>query len=244
MSKRNTAPKLKPPAAVTIAYVHDKEVAHSWHRSVTDLLLNDISTTGRVMRGGFIAVRYSTGGIVAARNSAVDSFMTQRDSDWLFWVDTDMGFAVDTLERLIAAADPVERPIMGALAFASREIRADGLNGYWTQPIPTVMDWVTNPDGEQGFLARFGYERDTVVRCSGTGSACILIHRSVFETVGPDPYTPLRNPSSGEILGEDLSFCAKAATFDIPIHVHTGVPTSHLKPVWMAETQFEMWPQS
>ena len=106
------------------------------------------------------------------------------------------------------------------------------------------MDWRTTDTGESGFAARFDYEPDTVVRCSGTGSACILIHRSVLERLGPNPYEPLRNPSTGELIGEDLSFCARASQADIPIHVHTGVPTSHLKPVWMGEAQFAMWPQS
>lgn len=240
---RVTTPSVRD--AVTIAYVHDKEVAHSWHRSMLDLLLHDLSTTQRVMAGGFIAVRYSTGGIVKARNEAVAMFMSaKQDSDWLFWSDTDMGFAEDTLDRLLAAADPVERPIMGALCFASKEIRPDGLNGYWTAPLPTVMDWKVTPSGEAGFAARFDYAPDSVVRCSGTGSACILIHRSVFDKIGPDPYEPLRNPSTGELIGEDLSFCARASQNDIPIHVHTGVPTSHLKPVWMGEVQFAMWPQS
>mgnify|MGYP003480441031 CR=1 FL=1 len=93
-------------------------------------------------------------------------------------------------------------------------------------------------------LARHDYEKDAVVRCSGTGSACILIHRSVFERLGPAPYEPLRNPTTGDLIGEDLSFCARAAQADIPIHVHTGVPTSHLKPIWMGEAQFAMWPRS
>jgi hypothetical protein len=142
------------------------------------------------------------------------------------------------------AADPVERPIMGALCFASKEITPDGLHGYWTAPIPTIFDWVTLESGEAGFQARHGYERDAVVRCSGTGSACILVHRSVFERIGPNPYEPLRNPTTGELIGEDLSFCARAAEHDFPIYVHTGIPTAHLKPIWMGETQHAMWPLS
>lgn len=243
MSKRDTRPKVRP-VSVTLAYVHDAEVAHSWHRSVTELLLTDLSTSGRIMRGGFVAIRYSTGGIVKARNQAAAAFLADPSNEWLFWVDTDMGFAPDTLDKLLAAADPVARPIVGALCFSSKEMRPDGLHGYWTAPLPTILDWVTLPSGESGFQARFDYEKDAVVRCSGTGSACILIHRSVFEKVGPDPYEPLRNPTTGEIIGEDLAFCARAAEHDIPVHVHTGVPTSHLKPIWMGETQYAMWPQT
>jgi len=227
--------------AVTLAYVHSVDVAHSWHRSMTDVLMSDVGNHQRILRGGYIAVRYSTGGIIAARNDAARMFLEQRDSDWLFWVDTDMGFTHDTIERLVASADPVERPIMGALCFGSKEISADGMNGYWTAPIPTIYDWVNREDGATGFMPRHEYEPDTVTRCSGTGSACILIHRSVFERLGPNPYEPLRNPSTGDILGEDLSFCARAAEHDIPVHVDTSVKTSHLKPVWMAEPQFEMW---
>lgn len=237
MSKR---PKARP--TVTIAYVHDTDVAHSWHRSMLETILSDLSTTG-YLAGGFIAIRYSTGGIIKARNEAAAMFL-QGGADWLLWVDTDMGFAPDTLPRLMEVADPVTRPIVGALCFSSKEIRPDGLHGYWTQPIPTVLDWVELPDGVQGFQARFNYEPDTVVKCSGTGSACILIHRSVFEKLGPDPYNPLRNPTTGELIGEDLSFCARAAEHDIPVHVHTGVPTSHLKPHWVTEAHYAMWPKS
>lgn len=241
---RRTTPKKVEPASVTVAYVHDAEVAYSWHRSLTDMLIYDLSSQQRIVRGGYLAVRYSTGGIVKARNEAVDMFLQAKSSDWLFWVDTDMGFAPDTVDRLLEAADPVERPIMGALCFSSKEIRSDGLGGYWTQPIPTILDWTVLPSGEAGFAARFGYEPDTVVKCTGTGAACILVHRTVLETLGPNPYEPLRNPTTGELIGEDLSFCARAAEHDIPVHVHTGVKTSHLKPVWMAEPHYRMWPQS
>ena len=208
------------------------------------MLFRSLAGPCRIMRGGFIAIRYSTGGIIKARNDAAAMFLAAKDSEWLFWMDTDMGFAPDTLERLLAAADPVERPIMGALCFGFKEIRPDGLNGYWSAPIPTVLDWATTESGEQGFAPRFGYPPDEVVQCTGTGSACLLIHRSVLEKLGPDPYTPLRNPTTGDLLGEDLSFCARAAQLDIPTHVHTGVRTSHLKPIWVGEDHYRMWPQS
>ena len=243
MSKRDTRPKAQPAPAVTLDYVHDKEVAHSWHRSITEMMLADLAGPGRIMRGGFVAIRYSTGGIIKARNQAAAAFLADPKNEWLFWTDTDMGMAPDTLDKLMASAHPTERPIVGALCFSSKEIAPDGLHGYWTAPIPTILDWTVNPDGEAGFAARFDYAKDELVRCSGTGSACIVIHRSVFEAIGPDPYDPLRNPTTGELIGEDLSFCARAAEHDFPIYVHTGIPTSHLKPIWMGETQFAMWPQ-
>ena len=39
------------------------------------------------------------------------------------------------------------------------------------------------------------------------------------------------------MIGEDLSFCASRGALGIPVYVHTGVQTTHLKRVWLAEEQ-------
>ena len=56
-------------------------------------------------------------GLVDSRNTVVAAFLDGTDDDWFWWLDDDMGFAPDTLDRLRLAADPVERPIVGALCF-------------------------------------------------------------------------------------------------------------------------------
>jgi hypothetical protein len=37
------------------------------------------------------------------------------------------------------------------------------------------------------------------------------------------------------MTGEDLSFCARLGACGIPVHVDTGVTTSHLKQLWVSE---------
>ena len=225
------------PDAVTVGYVHDVEVAYSWHASIVDLLGYDLASDQRVLRGGVLGVRYGTGGIVAARNTVARQFLASDRADWLFWIDTDMGFAPDTVDRLLAAADPLVRPIVGGLCFANREVAGDGLNGFQTKAVPTVYYWGSNGD-QQGFQAVASFPDDELVRCDATGSACLLIHRSALEQIGADWYDPIVNPSTGSLLGEDLSFCVRAGAKHIPIHVHTGVRTSHLKPVWLQADHF------
>jgi len=56
--------------------------------------------------------------IAAARNRVVEQWLTDPASTWLWMLDTDMTFTPDTLDRLLDAADPVERPIVGGLCFA------------------------------------------------------------------------------------------------------------------------------
>jgi len=229
--------------SVTLAYVHPNEIAHSWHESVMNLISWDMAHDGRLMRGGWLGIRcYGADGIAGARDKAVAQFLAESNVEWLWWVDTDMGFAPDTLDRMLAVADPVERPIVGALCFAQKQHTTDGMGGWVTTLVPTVYDWVEiNDGGEQGFRSRLEYPVNTLLRCAGTGAACILIHRTVLAQVVEKfgaCYERAKNPTTGQRIGEDLSFCMRAGALDIPVYVHTGIRTSHFKPEWISEEQF------
>jgi hypothetical protein len=231
-------------AAVVVAYVYGQTIAYSWHHSMIELVGWDLAHHGRIIRGGYIAVRYGTDGITYARNKAVKDFLEEKNAEWLFWVDCDMGFPADTVDRLLEAADPIERPVVGALCFAQEEHSPDGLGGFRTRAIPTVYDWV-NTGEQMGFAVRWQYSLDTLMRVGGTGSACVLIHRSVFERIeekyGKAWYDRVPNTSTGQVLSEDLAFCLRAGTLDIPVHVHSGVRTTHAKQLWLSE--YDYWRQ-
>lgn len=224
--------------AVSVAYVHQELVSTSWHHSVIKLLAHDMANRGRVIRGGWVAVHSGTGGLIEARNMAVETFLNERTAPWMLWVDTDMGWEEDALERLIQEADPVERPAIGGLCFSQRELAPDAYSGYRTAATPTIFDW-GEIDGKQGFVVRYNYEPGTLTACKGTGSAFILIHRSVFEKVharfGPVWYDRTVNTSTGQLIAEDLSFCVRLGALGIPIHVHAGVRVSHHKWQWVSE---------
>jgi hypothetical protein len=108
-----------PADAVTVAYVHSNDVAYSWHHSMVEMIGYDWANSGRIIRGGYIGMRCGATGLVEARNGTVKEFLESDKADWLLWIDTDMGFPKDLCERLLEAADPVERPIVGALCFAA-----------------------------------------------------------------------------------------------------------------------------
>lgn len=229
---------------MTVAYVYDAErnVTYSWHHGMIELIGHDLAHEGRIVRGGYVAMKCGTDGLPDARNKAVRLFLDDRQADWLWWVDTDMGFAADTVDRLLAVADPAERPVVGGLCFTWRQDASDGMGGWLTSPVPTIFDWRALESGEQGFEVRLDYERDALVRCSGTGSACILVHRSVFERVaaeyGDHWYDRIDNPTMGRVMSEDLSFCLRAAALGIPVHVDTGVRTTHQKTLWVSEGDY------
>lgn len=232
------------PDAVAVAYIHSNDVAYSWHFSLLQLFVADLAGPQRIRRGGVIAISVEGGQLTLARNKAVRHLL-ESDASWMLWLDTDMGFPGDLLERLLAAADPVERPIVGALCFSQRKLGPDGMGGYHVVATPTIFDWAPVPtaDGDEleGFGIRWDYPADQVIRCGGTGSAAVLVHRSVFERIaekyGAEWYH--RVPARHGSMGEDLSFCMRATALDIPIHVHTGVRTTHAKRIWLAEHDYQ-----
>jgi hypothetical protein len=241
MTENGHAPEAEPDA-VTVAYVHSDEVAYSWHHSMVEMIGYDMANGGRIIRGGWIAMRCGAAGLVEARNRTVTEFLDSKDADWLLWLDTDMGFPADLCDKLLAAADPAERPIVGALCFSQRETEPDGMGGWHCKAVPMIFDWVQLPSGNEGFIVRWEYPDDTVVQCAGTGSAVILIHRTVFETINAKYpgawYDMAPNPTTGQLIGEDLSFCARAGACGIPLHVHTGVVSSHMKRLWLGENDY------
>ncbi len=171
--------------------------------------------------------------ISTARNKIADDFLT-RPTPWLLMVDTDMVFAGDALDRLIAAADPVRRPVVGGLCYSP----LPGGGG----DAPTMYELVDKGAGRIGFARPGTVPDDQVVRVSATGTGFLLIHRSVLERVrdaSGDVAAPwFRETAVGEplsLMGEDLTFCLRCAAAGIPVHVHTGVQVGHMKPVMLGK---------
>lgn len=231
MARRKLQPK-RPSNDVALAYCHPNEVAANFHHSLLDLWAWDASHDCRL--ASRLALRTTGPGLVEGRNQVAAGFLDS-GLDWLFWLDADMGFRPDTLDRLLATAAEHDLPVVGALCFAWKEVEYDGMGGYRCEPRPTLMDFA---DGH--FIGRAQYEPGSVVQVAGTGSACILVHRSAVEAAGERPYDRLRLPD-GVLAGEDVSFCMRLGAAGIPIWVDTGVMTNHQKQIWVSQDQYAPW---
>lgn len=214
---------------VAIAHVEPERVSTSWQKSKQSLLFYDMAHQGLLSYE--YPMRYGTDGLVGARNEVVRQFLEREDLTHLLWVDTDMGFAADSLEKLAATG----LPIVGGLCFIWRETAQDGMGGFDCAPRPTVFDLAEVGPGQQGFTPRMWYPPDAVIQCGATGSAFILIAREVFEAIGEDWYSQVVNPDTGKPMSEDISFCVRAATAGFPTFIHTGVRTTHHKDIWVGE---------
>lgn len=211
-----------------------------------DMLVYDKGDGGNVIGSAPITIACSGPfGLIEGRNDAVRMFLDGGSHEWLMWIDTDMGFRPDSLDRLLAAADPVERPVVGGLCFALRFTKSDGYNGHLVQPVPTLFN-LLEVGGVPLFVNQSVYEPGKLNRVAGTGSAFILIHRSVLEEIrekcGDEWYSPLSIPG-GKPISEDLSFCARVTGVGQPIFVHTGIETTHHKQIWV-DSRYYVMPES
>jgi hypothetical protein len=215
--------------SVLIAQIDGGEVAGGYAHAMVQMMGYSMQYPGLV--GGYIR-QYSGPRVWHSRDQVVRHFLTT-GCDWLLQVDTDMTFRWDLLERLMSSADPVHRPIVAGHCYMVR-----GESG----PLPTM--WTRDSDGR---VVHFeGYPAEGLVAVEATGSAVILIHRRVFETMWaafPDhPYPWYEEThADGKPYGEDLTFCLRARSHGFPIYVDTALNVGHVKPFVVDRSFFADW---
>lgn len=226
---------------VQIAYLHNEHVSHSWVESMRGMLDYDLDH-GQVLARKPLNMRCGVAMVAHVRNGAARLFLDKTDHEWLLFIDTDMGFAPDSVHRLLAAADPVERPVVGALCFASMVAGHDGMGGWRRTIVPTMYKMGTTDKGEPSFCYFGDYEDDTVTPVAATGGAFLLIHRGALEKLRAehgDHWFDMLYDSAGDIVGEDIAFCGRLLKAGIVPVVHTGVKTTHHKDGHLSEEDYE-----
>lgn len=224
--------------STVVAYMHKDELSHAFGKSLFQMTTEN--------PGGHVAdvidARCNTGDLPDGRNRAMKHFLENTAHEWLLFVDTDMGFRPSALDGLHALAHPTERPIVGGLCFAQRDLVHDARNGYRWHPHPTIYDFVEFPDGRKRFKERLHYPVNGVVQCEATGAAFLLIHRSVGEAIGErfdgKWFDRIMDPDG--LMSEDISFFKR--WMDIHgtggVLVNTGVRITHHKGTWIGEQDF------
>ncbi|WP_435585814.1 hypothetical protein [Micromonospora aurantiaca (nom. illeg.)] len=247
------------PGSVVVGYCDGGTWSASFGLSYRDLVMHDVLGPQRIVRAGGTELRKVVGtmGVAPGRNDIAAQFLDGTDGEWLWMVDTDMGFAPDTVDQLVKAADAELRPVLGGLCFALKRQERGDLYAERFRMAPTVYEYLDLGD-EVGFRPILDYPRGQVVQVAATGAACLLMHRSALAKVrgryGDAWFDPIVHPTGAKgrprTFSEDLSFCVRLASVDLPIHVDTGVRTSHHKGgVFLDEAAYDHqqsapWPTS
>jgi hypothetical protein len=177
--------------------------------------------------------------VTNARNRLVQKFLQQpkeTGAEWLLFLDDDQLYPEQTLEILMASADPVERRIVGlpVWRFISKD---DG---------PVRVTHNVFDVNERGEFVEWPDELpdNAVVQVAAVGTGCMLIHRSALEDIQRIAYENGRGSQwcwfvqqvyqpADACEGEDIWFCRLAAAAKIPVWVNTSTTLQHAKTVML-----------
>jgi len=228
-----------------------REWAPCFGLSWAELLLRDQAISQQIIRPGGQYFRKVAGtmGVAAGRNEIVERFLAS-DAEWLWFVDTDMGFSPDTVDRMVASAEVNDADVLGALCFAQKQdpdLAEAPFHGQRFRIIPTLYEFLEiEGSGEKGFRHLAKYRRDQFQTVAGTGAACLLIDRPALEILGPNPFSPITLADGGgqgmpRTYSEDLSFCIRAAAAGLKVGVDAAIKTTHCKGgIFLDETAYAM----
>lgn len=228
---------------VSIGYCYGAQtITGPWSRSYTHMLNYDFYHNKRI--NGDYGYETSGPGVPAARCEIVKSFLANPERpEWLLQLDTDASFAPNIVDVLLESADPIKAPIVSGLAF--RLVHTGPPNAAGGSPFELQPVIYRLRDGE-GADYLIDYPKDTLVRCTGVGAHCLLVHRSVYEDPrwrkDGHPHTWFRvavSPGGNEV-SEDFFFSRRATELGFPIHVNTAAKTGHVKHLVLDEDFFEM----
>jgi hypothetical protein len=171
------------------------------------MLLGDLIGAQRIVSHdhGQLALHTSSAGIVDGRNTLAAFMCDQSEAEWLLMVDSDMGFSGDTLEQLIAVADPTERPVVGALCFGHRKYAKSSFHGtqFIAQPTMAAIPTSTRKTTPSHRASNFMF---CSYSCAAESAAATVVHclrtstnHSVYASDGSYP-SPMRpNPAQRQM---------------------------------------------
>ena len=171
-----------------------------------------------------VEVKYLKASLVYdARNQLATYVTTKGGYDYVLWLDSDMTFEPDLLERLME--DIEGRQAVTGLCFGRRP--------PFKPCIYKKLDVKMNgqlimPESENWF----DYPRDQIFEVAACGFACVLMRVDVLEAMGiyGVPFFPVGG------LGEDLTFCWRARKLDIKFHCDSRLKIGHIMRIHVDET--------
>jgi hypothetical protein len=164
--------------------------------------------TAKISKQGYkFELIVSLGTVISQLRIDLATVALKKGHEWILWLDSDMHFPDNTLERLMSH----DKKIVAAT--------------YSTRYKPQRSVAFTNQNNYNDRLL----EKTGLHEVWAVGMGCMLTHRSVFETL-PRPWFnhewDLRTES---FMGEDLFFCKSAAEhgFDIFVDTDLSQETGH-----------------
>lgn len=162
-------------------------------------------------------VSFLIGSLVYDSRNKLASMAVEMEADYIFWLDSDMVFTPDTLERMMAVLDEhKEIDILSGLYFRR------------AQPFTPVLfsKLEENAEGTVDF-ADYKSVPEGLFEIAGCGFGCVLMRTECLLDIAAKEgggvwFTPIKN------AGEDCSFCLRARNEGYKIYCDSDISLGHM----------------
>ncbi len=162
---------------------------------------------------GKCAITFEIGSLVYVSRNNIAVRAVELESDFVLWLDSDMVFTPDLLERLMADIEKYDADFVTGIYFRR------------VQPFtPTLFDKLEINDGVTDWTEVTDIP-DKVFEVGGCGFGCVLMKSDVlFDVQGKfgNCFAPINN------TGEDLSFCWRARQCGYKILADPEITCGHV----------------
>lgn len=136
----------------------------------------------------------------------------QMGADYIFWLDSDMIFEPDTLERMLNTMEEKDLDFLSGVYYRRKE------------PYSPVLFENLEVDEYGVHVSEFSEIPNDLFECSGVGFGCVLMKADILfdlATRFQDFFYPVSR------MGEDISFCWRARQCGYKLIVDPTIPLGH-----------------
>ena len=162
-----------------------------------------------------------------ARNQITKYAIDKGGYDYVLWLDSDMTFEPDLMEKLLADMEPEDGPKRQAVSGLCFGRRPPFKPCIYKSLDVQQQGQMIYPKAE----VYLDYPRDQLFEVAACGFACVMMRMDVLEAMGiyGVPFFPIGG------LGEDLTFCWRAQKIDVKFHCDSRLKIGHIMRIHVDE---------
>lgn len=160
---------------------------------------------------GKCTVSFLMGSLVYDSRNKLAGYALEMEADYILWLDSDMVFQPDTLERMMDTLN--KHPQIDILS---------GLYFRRTTPFTPVLFNKLERDGETLVFEDVKKIPDDLFEVAGCGFGCVLMKTDCLFDIGINWFTPFVD------AGEDCAFCMRAREKGYKIYCDPNISLGHM----------------
>jgi len=167
--------------------------------------------------------------IAEQRQKVINTWINKLDTDWILWVDSDVVINSKSLKLIWDIADKDKFPVVSGLYFVSFEYETSMF-----KIVPAAFN-KNNTNDLHKEIEKSLLGDGKIFKVDKVGFGFLIMHRSVIEKMYSvmdnklSLFSAIAYKDNEKNMGEDLAFCSILEKAKIPLYLHSGALSEHLK---------------